>query len=386
MDLRSNLEGMSAKSRIDERRKRVESEAACGLSFLSMDENSIGSADEKNCEQMIGAVPLPVGIAGPLNVTLSDGKKISVLLPLATTEGALVASVNRGCKALAKCIFKTESEMIGVTRSLALKAKKPKDVSAELKARANEWKALAEATSSHLNVLDFEVETDGNFVFVTIAADTDEAMGMNMVTIAAEAVGQWAQATLDDCEFVTVAGNVDSDKKPSLRTYEKGRGIEAIARVEIPESVIKEILKSDSASILKVADAKLSHGSQLAQAIGSNLHAANVIAALYLSTGQDAAHTVEGSMTDTIVEKTDSGLVITCRCPALMVGVRGGGTELPAQKQCLDLMLKDRSSLHPRLQLAETIAAAVLAGELSLLAAQASHTLGSAHRKLGRST
>jgi hydroxymethylglutaryl-CoA reductase (NADPH) len=383
MDLRSLPPDLSPKQRTDERRKRVQDELNVDLSCLEMEETTMGSADEKNCEQMIGSVPLPVGIAGPLNFTSSDKKQLSVFLPLGTTEGALVASVNRGCKALSLATIRTESEMIGVTRSLAFHTKHPKELMEKITETEPTWKPLAEATSKHLKILSFEVEQSSQYVFLTIAADTDEAMGMNMITIATEAAGNWISENLE-CEFVTVAANVDSDKKPSLRTYEHGRGIEAVATAEIPESVLTDVLKTDAETMLQVADAKLTHGSQLAQAIGSNLHAANVIAALYLATGQDAAHIVEGSLTDTLVEKTDDGIRLTCRCPALMIGVRGGGTELPAQKQCLGLLLKHRSSLHPRLQFAETIAAAVLAGELSLLAAQAGHTLGQAHRKLGR--
>jgi hydroxymethylglutaryl-CoA reductase (NADPH) len=93
---------------------------------------------------------------------------------------------------------------------------------------------------------------------------------------------------------------------------------------------------------------------------------------------------VEGSLADTSVEKEADGLRLRVHCPAILVGVRGGGTSLPAQRQCLDLLLKPKTKLHPCRQLAESIGAAVLAGELSLLAAQASHQMAKSHQSLAR--
>src|SRR3989338_4545769 len=150
---------------------------------------------------------------------------------------------------------------------------------------------------------------------------------------------------------------------------------------------------------MKTARAKLEIGSEVAGALGKNLHAANIIAALYLATGQDAAHVVEGSLADTIIESFPSpvgeglgvgAIRISVRIPALLLGIRGGGTTLPAQQQCLDLILKSQianrqSQIVPCRYLAELFAAAVLAGEISLLAAQSNHTLAKVHKNLARS-
>ena len=220
-------------------------------------------------------------------------------------------------------------------------------------------------------------------MFLSLRADTDEAMGMNMITIAAQKIGDWI-ADQFDAELITIAGNVDSDKKPSKRTHDKGRGYEVIAEVLLKPHIIKEVLKVEPQKLLDVYEAKLKRGSKIAGAIGSNLHAANTIAALYLSTGQDAAHTVEGSMTDTTVTEEAHGISVRVRIPALLIGIRGGGTELPAQRQCLELLMKPNTNLKPAQQLAESIGAAVLAGEVSLLAAQAAQKLASSHKKLAR--
>ncbi|MFH1348031.1 MAG: hypothetical protein ABIH58_00165 [Patescibacteria group bacterium] len=256
-----------------------------------------------------------------------------------------------------------------------------------------EWMKIGESTSSHLKIINYYIDECDNHLFVTINCDTDEAMGMNMVTIAAQAIGEWIEAHIPELEFITVAGNVDSDKKPSKRTHDLGRGYEVFAEAELSEEVIKDVLHTTPYSLLTTAQAKLESGSKVAESIGSNLQAANIIAALYLATGQDAAHVVEGSMADTtitdVAEDRYLPLRISVRCPAILVGVRGGGTQLPAQSQCLQLLTKPINQLTNQpinLHLAEIIGAAVLAGEISLLAAQATHTLAKSHKSLARNS
>jgi len=407
MDLRNFPDGMTSYERVEERRSLIEKELDIDLLATQIDQTKLGSAEENNCEQMFGHIPLPVGLAGPLKIIFSNEEETTVHLPLATTEGALVASVNRGCKTLEKAGgVRTSSCHVGMTRSLAFKSQNSDRSTAalreEIEQKNADWKHVGEATSNHLKIMQYDIDEVDDHLFLTIACDTDEAMGMNMVTIAAQAIGDWLVEHVEELELVTIAGNVDSDKKPSKRTYEKGRGWSVIAEATLPFSVIEDVLKTTPEKLLKTSHAKLEIGSNLAGAIGANLHAANVIAALYLATGQDAAHVVEGSLADTTItaaEIHESHLRVSVRCPAILVGVRGGGTSLPAQKQCLDLLLgretrnqpldnaQDRepgTGLHPCQKLSEIIGAAVLAGEISLLAAQATQTLAKSHKKLAR--
>lgn len=387
MDLRNLPDGLTPEQRCNERRSRVEKSLYLDLSALTPAPSSVGHADEKNCEQMLGHVPLPVGYAGPLKVNFSSGEDADVHLPLATTEGALVASVNRGCKALTIVGgVKTTSIHHGMNRSLAFRVRDRDRARKDIGESAKEWMPVGHATSNHLKILRYELDDAPDHLFMTIFCDTDEAMGMNMVTIAAQAIGDWIQENIEGITLITVAGNVDSDKKPSTRTRERGRGYEVTAEATLTDEVVRDVLKTTPEALLAVAETKLKHGSELAGAISKNLHAANIIAALYLATGQDAAHVVEGSLTDTTVtpSSTPIGVRIEVRCPAILVGLRGGGTTLPAQSQCLKMLMQPKISLHPKAQLAESIGAAVLAGEISLLAAQASHQLAKAHRTLGR--
>lgn len=388
MDLRNLPEQLSGFQRVNQRRTLIERELGLDLSRLEAEEKSIGESEKKNCEQMFGMVPVPVGYAGPLSVIFSNNMKTYVHLPLATTEGALVASVNRGCKALSVAgITVTKSVDHGITRSLAFRAAsatKVQDLVDTIRKRETEWKAVGEGTSSHLKILGYDLDIAKQYVFLTVAADTDEAMGMNMITIAAQAIGDWMVSNVDGVTFVTVAGNVDSDKKPSRRTHERGRGFEIVCSATLDAKTVADILKTTPVAMEGVAKAKLGAGSSIAGAIGKNLHAANIVAALYLATGQDIAHTVEGSLTDTEVELLGTGLKISVRLPAVIVGVRGGGTSLPAQSACLRMLLKTSSGLSAKKQLAETVAAAVLAGEVSLLAAQAGGQLATAHKAMAR--
>ncbi|MBI4129107.1 hypothetical protein HY464_00270 [Candidatus Peregrinibacteria bacterium] len=454
MDLRNLPHHLSSAERCEERRRQIEQECDIDLSALQIDPTKLGHAEEQNCEQMFGHVPIPVGYAGPLPLTFSSGEYADIHLPLATTEGALVASVNRGCKALRLSGgVKTTSVYHGVTRSIAFRrvmvsgdepsrrqSCRPFDsaqgdmIIDAIEKTCNEWKSIGEATSNHLKILKYDIDTEDDYLFLTIYADTDEAMGMNMVTIAAEAIGKWLEQNINRCvtlsgveerptiEFITVAANVDSDKKPSERTHDRGRGYEVTATATVPADILQSVLKTTPENFLEVAHAKLELGSEIAGAIGRNCHAANIIAALYLATGQDPAHVVEGSLADTIVrwpwfdsahhDTTNQSNVssrapchpervipsgvegrgtrggtlhITVRLPALLLGIRGGGTTLPAQSQALCLFLPPTPySLHPRQRLAESIGAAVLASELSLLAALSSHSLGKAHQNLGR--
>ncbi|MBU2213510.1 3-hydroxy-3-methylglutaryl-CoA reductase [Patescibacteria group bacterium] len=403
MNLRNLPEDLDSAKRCEARRKLIEKTFGVDLSALQIDPTKLGTAEEKNCEQMFGHVPIPVGLAGPLKIHFSSDETSDVYLPLATTEAALVASVNRGCKALSTSgRVKTKSIYHGISRSIAfgfpeldLRGNQEASLLSQIRNRKDDWIAVGEQTSRHLKIIDWLIDARDNHVFLTIYADTDEAMGMNMVTIAAQAIGEWVEENLKRHQpiFLTVAGNVDSDKKPSQRTHDKGRGYEVTAEIILPTQVIEEVLKTTPEKLLRTAHAKLDIGSRVAGAIGSNLQAANVIAALYLATGQDAAHVVEGSLADTTVTcasscptrvlrvdmRKDAHVTISVRCPAILVGIRGGGTGLPAQSQCLELL----QNPSPK-EFAEIIAAAVLAGEISLLAAQTTHTLAKSHTLLAR--
>src|SRR3989344_3701858 len=161
MDLRKLPENLDTSGRVSKRRSIIEQELNIELGALEISPQQLGAADEQNCEQMFGAVPVPVGLAGPLRITFSSGETHSdIYLPLATTEGALVASVNRGCKALCKAGgVRATSEYVGMTRSSAFEVKDAKATSEKIRKLESLWKGVGEATSSHLKILSYDVDT-----------------------------------------------------------------------------------------------------------------------------------------------------------------------------------------------------------------------------------
>jgi hydroxymethylglutaryl-CoA reductase (NADPH) len=349
-----------------------------------LDENLIAN---RNCENVIGGIQVPLGIAGPL-VVLNNQTKTQYYLPLATTEGALVASVNRGCKAtrLSGGII-TLAENIGVTRGPVFRTQ-----SIVESWRLTEWlqknlaslQTLASTTSSHLQLLKLETAYCGKDVFVRFYFDTAEAMGMNMVTKATQALANYIEGqTSSVC--LSLSGNYCVDKKPSWLNFIKGRGKRVWAETTLKRAVVNQVLKTQPEKIVEVVNKKCHLGSIMSGSTGFNSHFANIVAALFLATGQDIAHVSEASTGVTIAELTgDNDLYFSVYIPDLMLGTIGGGTQLSSQKEALSILGLDKGSTGDSEKLARITGAAVLAGELSLVAALSAGHLVAAHEKLGR--
>lgn len=345
---------------------------------MNNDQKYFNEAPGKNIENMSGLVKVPLGLAGPIN-----GFK----LPLATTEGALVASVNRGCKAIRESgEAEVRTEIVGATRGPVLKVKDLKEGR-----RVMEWveenfgklKKIAEQKEKHLKLLRIKKTMAGRRVFLRLEFDTEEAMGMNMVTIATESMMQELEKKLK-VKTVALSGNYCVDKKPSWLNFIEGRGRKVWAEAVITNQVVKEVLKTSAEEIVEVVRSKQWLGSMMSGSMGFNAHYANVVAAMFLATGQDMAHVVEGSMGVTTAEVDKQGLYFSVYLPCLMVGTVGGGTGLPEQKKVLKGLGLGEVKKGDSDQLAKIIGLGVLAGELSLTAALASGDLARAHQKLGR--
>lgn len=348
----------------------------------SLDETQ---ASTKNCENMIGVSQVPLGVAGPLVLKGKSGEKRTYYIPLATTEGALVASTNRGCRAI------TESDgaislvqRVGTTRAPVFKVK---DVLEGIKLQGyvkryfETLKKVAAATSSHLKLMHCNVVLVGQYAFIRFYFDTGDAMGMNMATIAtAKLVERIEKDT--DVSCIAIAGNFDSDKKSAFLNKIAQRGWGVMSEVVVPRSVVEQILKTTPEKIYEVWLAKCMVGASLAGSIGFNAHMANVIAALFIATGQDAAHVVEGSLGTTLCEIRDGNLYISIQLPSLMVGIVGGGTMLATQQEALKVM--GVAGTGKVAEFASIVGGAVLAGEISLLASLAEGSLARSHKKLAR--
>jgi hydroxymethylglutaryl-CoA reductase (NADPH) len=345
----------------------------------------------RNAENVIGAVQVPMGVIGPLRVN-GDYARGEFYIPLATTEGALIASVNRGAKAVTlsggtrvKIIFD------GMTRAPVFKLDSIIDVVDFIdwvKKHYEDLKHIAESTTSHGKLISVEPYVLGNNVWLRFIYDTGDAMGMNMATIATEKVCEYIEENFGRARCLAVSGNMCSDKKQSIVNSLHGRGKTVVAEALIPNDIITKVLKSDKNLIHEVNLRKnWAGGARAGTFFQYNAHFANIIAAIFLATGQDMAQVVESSSGYTWTEVRENGIYISVTLTSLEVGTVGGGTRLPTQKEALSIMGVYGSGNPPgsnAKKFAEIITSTVLAGELNLLSALANKELGKAHLKLGR--
>lgn len=329
-----------------------------------------------NCECVIGYVPVPLGIARPLNI---DG--VTYCVPMATTEGALVASTTRGCHVLSQAGGLT-SCVLGdsISRAPVFKAKNLKkafEVKLWIDSSFETLRSTAESTSRHLKLECIETKLVGNLLFVRISANTDGAMGMNMITRAADAISLIICDHFKDIQLLSVSSNYCVDKKAgasSVNWFRGGRGKSIIVEAFIPAEILSEKLSCTVDCFIEVTKAKCLVGSAIAGVApsGCNAQASNVVAAIFLATGQDLGHVGTSSSAFIQAEKTLTGdLHVTLTMPNIECGVIGGGTRLSAQQASIALIgLSDKcdSAITSR-TLAKVICGAVLAAEISLIAA-----------------
>ncbi|XP_030369760.1 3-hydroxy-3-methylglutaryl-coenzyme A reductase [Scaptodrosophila lebanonensis] len=346
------------------------------------------------CENVLGYVPIPVGYAGPL---LLDG--VQYYVPMATTEGALVASTNRGCKALSVRGVRSVVEDVGMTRAPAVRFP-----SVARAAEAKSWieqdvnyrtiKTEFDSTSRFGRLKDCHIAMDGPQLYIRFVALTGDAMGMNMVSKGAEMAMRCIKRHFPDMQIISLSGNFCCDKKPAAINWIKGRGKRVVAECTIPAQTLRSVLKTDAKTLVECNKLKNLSGSAMAGSIGgNNAHAANMVTAVFLATGQDPAQNVTSSNCSTAMEcwvENNEDLYMTCTMPSLEVGTVGGGTGLPGQGACLDLL--GVRGAHPSQpgdnakKLAQIVCATVMAGELSLMAALVNNDLVKSHMRHNRSS
>jgi len=380
---------LDANSSIELRRTAISHLTGTQFDHISNYSLDVEVVTKRNIENMIGAIQVPLGVAGPLRIN-GEYACGDFYIPLATTEGALVASADRGSSVITACsganvrIFKDE-----MTRAPVFKTQDiigAKYLVDWVNANFERLKKKAQETTRFGELLSIHAYTAGRNVYLRFSYDTKDAMGMNMVTIATDAAVDLILLE-NDVELVALSGNMCSDKKPAAINALLGRGKTVSADVFIGKDIILDTLKTNPEKMAEVNYRKNILGSARAGSIGFNAHAANIAAAMFIACGQDAAHVVEASNTITTMELTDDGLYCSVTLPSLNVGTVGGGTRLATQLECLKMLGVAGAGEPPgsnSKKLAEIIAAAVLAGEISLVGALAARHLARAHSKLGR--
>ena len=259
------------------------------------------------CENVIGILPLPLGVAGPLNI---DGQ--NYFLPMATTEGVLVASTSRGCKAInAAGGAVTVVTGDGMTRGPCIgfptltRAGLAK-VWLDSEAGQKTMKEAFDSTSRFARLQSMKTALAGTYLYIRFKTTTGDAMGMNMISKGCEkALSVMSkEAGFEDMSTISLSGNFCTDKKPAAVNWIDGRGKAIVAEAIIPGHIVRSVLKSDVDALVELNTAKNLIGSAMAGSIGGfNAHASNIVTAMFLATGQDPAQNVESSNCITIMKK-----------------------------------------------------------------------------------
>ncbi len=345
---------------------------------------------KKDNAEAVAAIPMqkvgPVRLAGPE----AEGE---FLVPLATFETPLWPSVERGARVTAQAggiravVFDER-----MTRSVLVIAPDAAGAQALVGFVRDSRASLDETaagTSRFARLKDVHFEVVGHLVYIRFEFSTGDAAGHNMATRAAEALLDWILDKRPECAYGSVSGNYCCDKKPSAVNGILGRGKYTVAEALIPERLVQRYLHTTPEKIVDLNLRKNWVGTSLAGGVRSaNAHFANMLLAFYLATGQDAANIVEGSQGFTLAEvRPGQGLYFSVTLPNLIVGTVGNGKGLPFVEENLRGLgcLETREPGANARRLACICAAAVLCGELSLLAAQTNPgELMAAHLRLER--
>ncbi len=339
-----------------------------------------------NVENMIGSVKMPLGVAGPIMASGLNANGF-YFLPLATHEAALVASYHRGAMAINKaggCATAVLNEGLSRCPGFSFNSLKEAGLfSLWAVENLDQFKSVADKTTSHGKLVDLRVTVEASNVYLALEYQTGDAAGQNMVTMASEAICTYImENTPVTPRYWFVEANMSGDKKASLISFVNVRGKKVSAEITLPAEVLKEKLNTTAKSMENYWRMS-AMGGVLSGTIGVQGHYANGLAALYIACGQDAACVSESAVGTTRFEAMEDGsLYAAVTLPNIVVGTVGGGTTLPSQKACLNIMgLSGEGKANA---FAEVCGAMCLAGEISIISALAEGAFTRAHKVLAR--
>jgi hydroxymethylglutaryl-CoA reductase (NADPH) len=328
---------------------------------------------------------VPIGLAGPIKIN-GEYAIGEFLVPLATTEGTLVASYNRGIKVLnlsggVTCTV-SDDRMQRAPVFVFDSAREARDFRDWVNKHLPEIAQAAEATSSVAKLLDIDMFLASRFAYLRFNYFTGDAAGQNMVGRATFAACSWMLDQLDNVRAFYLESNLATDKKHSQINIMRTRGKRVIAEAVVKRDVLVQHMRVEPESLLyhsQIANV----GAFLSGANNNGAHSPNGITAMFIATGQDVANVAESSAGILYSElNSDGDLYMSLTIPSLIVATFGGGTALPTQRECLAMMgCVGRGKVK---KLAEIIAGVALAGEISLGSAISSLDWVSSHEKYGR--
>jgi hydroxymethylglutaryl-CoA reductase (NADPH) len=334
-----------------------------------------------NVENLVGAVHVPLGVAGPIRVNGMHANG-SYYVPFATTEGTLVSTYQAGMRAITEAGGANAyvlGDSLDITPCFVVdSARDAISFSTWLNDHLDELKAVAGETTSHGRLVELHTHVFGRRVFARFVFKTGDAMGMNMVNLAVDQICRHA-ARITGCHRYYLRCNYSSDKKPAAINLFRPYGKDVAIDLTLPANVVERYLGVAPHDLLDfVAAGRL--GAMQAGALGMNAHFANGLAAMFIACGQDAAQVVNASIGFSDAELAGDGdLYVSARLPNLVVGTVGGGTSLPTQSECLALLDCRGDGTAPKF--AEIVAATLVGGELAISAALASGRFSEAHRQ-----
>ena len=338
-----------------------------------------------NIENFTGVAQVPIGFAGPLNI-IGEHAKGEFLIPLATTEGTLVASYNRGMKLINLC-GGVKSSVIGDLMQRAPvfvfeDARQGRQFADWVRENIDKIREHAEATSRVARLKEIDSYLASKFVYLRFNFTTGDAAGQNMVGRATFAACSWIIDNFPGIHHFYLESNFATDKKASQINIMRTRGKRVTAEAVIKRDVLIQHMRVEPETLVYHYGIG-NIGSILSGANNNGLHSANAITAMFIATGQDVANVAESSAGILYAELTpQKDFYISITIPSLIVASYGGGTGLPTQRECLEILgAYGKGKVN---KLAEIVAGTVLAGELSLAAAISSTDWVSSHEQYGR--
>ncbi len=339
-----------------------------------------------NIENFVGVAQVPIGLAGPLLVN-GEHAQGAFYIPMATTEGTLVASYNRGMKLTREAGGITTTILDDAMQRAPLfvfqDARHARQFGEWVTAHFADLKAKAEEATSVGKLTNIEQHAAGKLRWLRFNFTTGDAAGQNMVTKATHRACYWLlDQGIAGLEHFSMAANLDTDKKHSHLNTLHTRGKRVVAEITLPNALLERVMHVSAKALFK--QRQLSNmGAMLSNAVNNGAHFANGLTAMFIATGQDVANVAESSAGLVHGELRDNGdYYLSITIPSLIVATYGGGTGLPTQRECLEL-LGCYGTGHVQ-KLAEIMAAVVLCGELSLGSAIVANEWVSSHEQYGR--
>jgi hydroxymethylglutaryl-CoA reductase (NADPH) len=338
-----------------------------------------------NIEQFLGVAQVPIGLAGPLLVN-GEHAQGEFYVPMATAEGTLVASYNRGMRLLHEAGGVTTTivndHMQRAPAFLFRSAREARDFDRWLDSAFADVAAAAESTTSPGRLQEIERYAAGRILYTRFNYTTGDAAGQNLTGKATQAACRWILAQRPEVEQFFLESNFATDKKSSQVNMLRTRGKKVIAEATIPDELFRRVMRSDSRLMYRARQVS-NLGGFMSGVNNNGAHSANGITAMFIATGQDAANVAESSAAYVYAELRDNGdYYYSITIPSLIVASYGGGTGLPTQRECLEVLGCYGTGKVGKL--AEIVAATVLCGELSLGSAIVAEEWVDAHDLYGR--